>query len=646
VHLTAPEILMSAKPAIVDKDHPPAYPAGVKWDIEIPPMTLNQMVDEAIAEFGDKNALDFLGKKLTFNQLDELIDKAAKGFQDLGIQKGDRVGVFMPNSTYHFIMFFGALKAGATIVPFLSTYTEDQIQQQIEDSGAKMMVTMTLDSGVSSFYPKIENLLKKGAVPDDFKVVACPMAEILPDFKKLMYPIVKGSQITDIDYDDPVVSDNVLEYGEFMKNGGDYTPVPVTPDDIALLQYTNGTSSGAPKGVILTHGNITANVLQTEAYMVSLQEKTDSSFLQKGEEKILGILPYFHVYGMNVLMMFSMRAGAEVVILPNPRDLHQIVATVKTEKPTIAPFVPKHFQALLERKAHLPILDTLYRFLPTPFQNAIDKVREKATAKDFSHFSEIKYFMSGSEKLKVPLREAFQKATGRPILQGYGLSETSPILTAESGGKQSPAESVGFVLPRVELKIIPETLPNELPKNWEPVEIGVKGEVCARGPNVTQGYWKRPEATSKSFNEAGWFRTGDIGILDAEGRLAITGRSKDIIIVNGENVASAAIEEKIMAFKGVIEVGAVPVEDPRSGEAAVAFIRFKAGQTPPDESSLRAYLKETNTPALEIPKHIVFWPEDKELPAIGVGKQDKNVLRRLAAEQFGLKKDGPAAPHI
>jgi long-chain acyl-CoA synthetase len=576
------------------------YPSGIEWNIDIEDTDLVSLFEESVIKYADKPCIDFMGNKYSYKQVGNLIDRAAKGFQDMGVKKGSKVGIFMPNSPYHFISFLGALKAGATIVNFDSTYESSSLKRQIDDSDTSIMVTMPLDTGESSFYPKVEELIKNGEVAEDFKVILCPMSKALPFPKSLLYNIFKRNQITPVSKD-PDVRKHIVHYIDFINNDGKAKAVDHKSDDLAVLQYTGGTT-GVPKAVMLSHFNIAANIAQTKEFMVD--DSKYSSRLQSGNEKILGALPYFHVYGMNISMIFSMQIGAEVSIVPNPRDTKAVLDTIEENALTVVPLVPRHFRAIL------------------------DYTEEHGIELNW-HGRQV---MSGGAALVPALKEEFEKATGCEILQGYGLSETSPVAFSHSPLVKSQASSVGFPYPKTSAKIIESGDPAE-DADWDPLPAGGTGEICLHGPQVMQGYWKKPKESALVLKD-GWLRTGDVGFLDEDGCLHIVDRAKDMGVINGENVYAVSIEKQILQHPDIKECGAVFVTDGSSGQAAVAFIRYAEGKTPENTDSLRKYFEEIKMGKLIRPKHIVFWPETEPLPTTAVGKADKKPLKAMAKEKF------------
>lgn len=577
------------------------YPEGISWEFDIPSMSLIDVFDQSVAKYGDKPCLDFLGKRHTYNEVGELVDRAAKGLQDMGVQKGDKVGLCMPNSSYYPIMFMAAMRVGATAVNFPPTYTEPELEKLIEDSGADVIATLDLkEIGGEPFFEKINNLHKRGVLK---KIVACPLAGALPFLKSIAYRLFKGKSIADI----PRGESDIVNFKDLTANAGNYKPVKVTPDDLAVLQYTGG-STGLPKGAMLTQFNLVANVYQIDAFYGTGPAKQDeSSIMKPGQERVLAALPYFHVFGMTISMLSALQNGSEISIIPDPRDLKQVVNTLEKKKISIFPSVPRLLQALSE--------------------SPVSKGRD---------FSSLRTVISGGAALAEGVRKDFEKMTGSQIKQGYGLTETSPVASSNPAYGTLKPSSAGMPYPMTEFKISDPEDPSKV------LEIGEEhiGEICIRGPQVMKGYYNRPQETADSITEDGWFRTGDMGFMDDEGFIHIRDRLKRMIIVNGFNVYPNQIEDAFSKHSDIAEVVVIGLPDKRSGEAGKAFVRLKEGSSA-TEAEIREFL-ENHINSKEIPKYIEFVTE--ELPKTAVGKPDWKKLQDEERAKIEAQNAGPAAP--
>lgn len=536
--------------------------------------------ETAVAEWPERPCIDFLGAKWTYREIGDLIDRAAAGFRRLGVEKGTRVGLCLPNTPYYVICWFAVLKAGGIVVNFNPLYVERELKHQIDDSGTSIMVTLDLEV----MYPKVASLLGSSKLET---IVVCPMAGILPSVKRLLFTLFKGKDRAKIPADGRHVT-----FGELTSRREPVPPVKVDPEnDIAVLQYTGGTT-GVPKGAMLTHANITANAEQIVQWV-------PSHFL--GEQpKMLGVLPLFHVFAMTVVQNFGLRLGAELILLPR-FELEQVMAVIAEKKPSVFPGVP-----------------TIY--------TAINSAAEKGG----HDLSSIRVCISGGAPLPVEVRARFEKLTGCKLVEGYGLTEASPVVTCNPVEGVVKPGSIGLALPETTLSIrTPVTCEAELP-------VGEKGEVCVKGPQVMRGYWKRPGETAEQFH-AGWLRTGDIGYRDEDGYVFLVDRIKDIIICGGYNVYPRAIEEALNHHPAVEEVTVIGVPDKYRGQAPKAFVKLRDGTaaTPQD---LMAFLGDWLS-KIELPREIEI---RAALPKTMVGKLSK---KELVAEEAAAKaeRDGTAS---
>lgn len=567
------------------------FDAGVKKEIFVPNMELTRLIDEAVLKYGDRVCTDFLGAQMTYAEIGREINRAAKGLQDRGVGPGTKFGMYMPNSPYYPILFFAALKTGATVVNFDLSYTKEKLTAQVKDSGVTMMAVTELPEYIA----KLDDAYAAGNIKT---VVRCPIAAQLPGFKSLAFHFkmaVQGWRGKNAQY--KIGEESILEYDSLTDNDGIYRSVAVKPDDIAVLQYTGGTT-GTPKGAMLSHTNLVSNMLQINEFF-GAEGKTiqHPHQLKQAQETTLAALPYFHVYSMTVGMIMSMNIGAKIVIIPDPQNLKQFVKSINKDKPTLVPVVPKLLRALLDKQSELPKYN----------------------------FESVKVFISGGAALAPELKREFEQATKTTVYQGYGLSETSPVVSGHNPLAANDDDSVGYAMPNTQIKMIEITDPDSTEK-WVDVPEGETGEICVRGPQVMQGYWNKPDENKKVLQD-GWFRTGDIGHMK-DGQVYITDRIKDMININGKKIFPLEVEKKILKHPAIAECNIVNVPDKSTGEAAMAFIRFKTGAQQPTEQELRAFFDTIPLAKLEKPKHIVFWAE--ELPKTRVGKPDKKELRVIA----------------
>lgn len=553
------------------------YPQDIDWNINIPEETLCDLLDAAVLQYGNRPCIDFMGRRLTYREFGNLVDRTARGLERSGVGQGTKIGLSMSNTPYYPILFFAAMRVGATVVNYNPTYTKEEMRTQIRDSGTDVVVTLDL----KAMHDKAIELLDEQEIQ---KVVVCRFADMLPILKSYGFSFMKRAMVAP-----PDVHRGVVDFRQ-LSGGDDYTSVHAAkPDEVAVIQYTTG-STGTPKGAMLTHFNLVAAATQVEEFL-------NNPSLESGCERVLAALPYFHVFGMMSGMIASLKMGHEIVIVPDPRDVKDVMKTIGKKHVTVLPAVPRLMQAIVEHK--------------------------EAGRHDFSS---LKVVISGGSALPTSVRSAFENAVGKPglILQGYGLSETAPTATGNPMGGVNKPQSVGIPYPRTEIKIVDPENPDKT------VSLGQPGEVCIRGPQVMKGYYKRPEETAQVLTQDGWFRTGDSGYLDGDGYLHIVDRYKRMIIINGMKIAPNAIEMALGEHPSVAECVAVAVPDPRSGEAAKIFVRLKEGKTL-DQQELREFLRPRLND-MEMPKHIEY--VTAELPKAGVGKPDWKKLQDGEREKY------------
>lgn len=587
-----PDLTLEIEPlALTDRDClKSVYPTGTRWNMDIPRMDMIQFIQDSLNRYKNNPCIDFLGKKYSYKEVDELIQKAAAGLQANGIQKGDRVGLYMPNSPYYPILFFATLKIGAIAVNFCPMNTLTELRNQATDCGAKMLVTLDL----KDMFDNALALQKEGVLE---QLLVCKMDEALPFLKAQAYRLLKSSQIAKINDEDRLAHGSkkaaIVMFRDLINHQKTCMPVELSPDDVAVLQYTGGTT-GTPKGAMLTHYNLVANTLQIEEFFKASSDKPNSPALMKpGAERILASIPYFHVFGMTVTMITGMRVGGELIILPNPRDMKETMKVFQEKKPTMFPAVPRLLQAISEspkgKNTDLSCLETV---------------------------------ISGGAALPGNLRDSFEGCTGKSGLlkQGYGLTETSPVVSSNPPYGLNKPGSVGLPMPNTQIRITD-------PDNPEcTLCIGEVGEICISGPQVMKGYYNRPQETAEVLHD-GWLRTGDLGYLDEDYYLHIVDRKKRLILVNGFNVYPNQIETAIAMHPSVAECLVISVPDIRSGEAAKAFIRLKADAVDkPSAKEMRLFLKD-HLSRIELPKYFEFVSE--EILKTAVGKPDWRRMQEM-----------------
>ncbi|WP_083901619.1 long-chain fatty acid--CoA ligase [Azospirillum sp. B4] len=552
-----------------------SYPSGVDWNAPIPVKPLTDLFDSSATRFADRPFIDFLGKRYTYRQGADMVDRVAKGLQALGVGRGCNVGLFLPNTPYSVFCYYGILKTGATVVNFNPLYAERELVKQINDSEVEIMITVD----VPQCYDKMALMLGQTCLK---KIITGRMADILPFPKSVLYPLVKRKDIAH-----PPADGANLSFRRLIANDGRYRPVTIDPvEDVAVLQYTGGTT-GVPKGAMLTHANLTANTVQSALWFYQGRP---------GQERMLGVLPLFHVFAMTGVMNLSIYLGAEMILLPR-FEIEQVLDTIDKKKPTQFPAVP-----------------TIY----TAINNYKDRAKYDLSSLAFS--------ISGGAPLPLDVCQTFEGHTGCKLVEGYGLSESSPVATVNPidgpvGGKVKVG-SIGLPVPGTIIELI------DVEDGKTPVALGQRGEVCIRGPQVMKGYWKRPDETAITLRD-GRLHTGDVGYMDEDGYIYIVDRIKDMILAGGYNVYPRNVEEAIYLHPAVNECIVLGVPDPYRGQTVKAYIKLTEGHSL-TQAELCDFLRDKLS-AIELPKQVEF---RDELPKTMIGKLSrKALLDELAAQQ-------------
>jgi long-chain acyl-CoA synthetase len=543
------------------------YPKDVDWHQKFTPAPLYDLLDSAVAKYGPKTATNFLGKALTYKEIGQATERAAAGLQKLGIKKGSKVGLLLPNCPTFIIYYFAVLKAGGTVVNYNPLYTLDELAFQVKDSETEIMVTLDL----KVLFDKVEGLMKAGALK---RSIVASFPSLLPGAKSVLFKLFKAKEMAHPNKSP--VAGSVVWDEEVRNNDGKYQRVDIDPvNDVAVLQYTGGTT-GTPKGAMLTHANVGINAQQSKAWATNLQP---------GGERVLAALPFFHVFAMTAVMNFALSQGAELVIMPR-FVLDDAMKLIDKSKPTVMPGVPTMYIAMLNH----PKLKSF-------------------------NMSSLKFCLSGGAPLPVDVKQRFEKLTGCKLVEGYGLSETSPAATCNPLEGPVKEGSIGQPLPATIISL------RDLADPSKEVPLGEKGEICIKGPQVMKGYWKRPEETGSQFI-GDFLRTGDVGIMDEQGFTFIVDRIKDLIICSGYNVYPRRVEEAIYEHAAVEEVTVIGIKDQYRGEAPKAFIKLKAGMQA-TEADIRKHL-ETKLSKIELPAEIEF---RDALPKTMIGKLSKKELK-------------------
>ena len=541
-----------------------AYPKEIDWAFDEQPGTLTDLLDTAVRRFGPRPALDFLGRRWTYAELGALVDRAATGFCRMGAGKGTRIGLCLPNSPYFVIAFFAALKAGATVVNFNPLYVEAELAAQAEDSGTTIMVAIDLDP----IFLRVLGLLGRGTVK---RVVACRFHRALRPLKAVAFRVANRRMLASVPRND----DRVVTFDHLVASAPILFPPIAVPEDLAVLQYTGGTT-GTPKGVMLTHANLVANCRQVQRWFPESRP---------GEERMLAVLPLFHVFALTTAMNAGLAWGAELVLLPRFAP-PQLFAALRRRRPTLFPGVPTLFKAILDHGA----------------------------TKD--DLASVRACISGGAPLPLAVKAAFEAASGCVLVEGYGLTEAGPVCFCNPVRGENRAGTIGLPLPGVQAEI------RALDDPARRVPNGERGELVVRGPNVMRGYWQRPADTDAVTTPDGWLRTGDVGIMDADGYVTLVDRIKDLIICSGYNVYPRTVEEALYAHPDIAAATVLGMPDSYRGESVAAFVQLRPGAAL-TEAALDAFLRERLSP-VEMPRLIEI---RAELPRTAVGKLSRKELR-------------------
>jgi long-chain acyl-CoA synthetase len=541
-----------------------AYPDGIDWVFDEKPGTLTALLDAAVARFGPRPALDFLGRRWSYAELGAQVDRVAAGFIRMGAGPGTRIGLCLPNSPYFVIAFFAALKAGATVVNFNPLYVEAELAAQAADSGTSIMVAIDLQP----IFGRVLGLLGGGTVK---RVVACRFHRALRPLKGVAFRVANLRMLASVPRND----DRVVTFDSLLAAPPAAALAAVAPEDLAVLQYTGGTT-GTPKGVMLTHANLVANCRQVQRWF------PDS---RPGEERMLTVLPLFHVFAMTTAMNAGLAWGAELVLLPRFAP-PLLLAVLRRRRPTLFPGVPTLFKAILDNGA---------------------------TADDLAS---VRSCISGGAPLPLEVKRAFEAASGCVLVEGYGLTEASPVCFCNPVRGENRAGTIGLPLPGVRAEI------RALDDPGRTVAPGERGELVLRGPNVMRGYWQRPADTAAVTTPDGWLRTGDVGFMDADGYVTLVDRIKDLIICSGYNVYPRMVEEALYAHPDIAAATVLGMPDSYRGESVAAFVQLRAGSTL-TEAALHEFLAARLSP-VEMPRLIEI---RAELPLTAIGKLSRKELR-------------------
>lgn len=546
-----------------------AYRHPTDWNQSFPPLSLPAMLAESVARKGEAPMLDFMGRRFSYAEVARGVARVARGLQQRGIGKGSRVGLFLPNVPHYVAAYYGALAAGATVVNFSPLYTVAELEAQVEDSATDTLFTVS----AAALLPTALAVLDGSSLK---RLVVGSVAGGLPAAKSVLYRLFRRRETAPLP-DDP----RVIRFSALVDNDGRADPAAIDPEqDIALIQYTGGTT-GTPKGAMLTHQNLTANARQVN----SIDPDRDA------DDRILGVLPFFHVFANTAVLNRTVLNGGMIAMLPR-FDAKQTLQAITRTKATALPGVPTMYQALLD---HPDLTKT--------------------------DFSSLRVCISGGAPMPAELRDKFVAATGASLVEGYGLTESSGVVSTNPYEGPVKAGTIGQPIPATHIRLLDKEDPTRDAPAGEP------GELAVKGPQIMRGYWNRPDADKDSFTADGWLRTGDVATIDADGYIRIVDRLKDMIAVGGFKVYPSEIEHKLYQHPAVKEAIVLGVPDAYRGEVPKAFVTLEDGYEASGDA-LAAWLN----PQLGKHERVSTVEVRESLPKTMIGKLDRKALRAEAME--------------
>ena len=574
---TTKGIIMSIEPIWIK-----SYEQGVPVSVDTVDHLLSDELAATANRFPGRPALHLILKylplglaiqsRMTFRELDLASNRLAHVLQDLGLQAGERVAIMLPNIPQQVVSLFGISKAGCVVVNTNPIYTAPELQHQFKDSNAKAVICMS--GGVNT----IRSIQNETEIEH---IIVTDINSSLPGLsKKLAAKSLRQlGHIADVVYGNGLYNWDAL----MSQQSAAALAATASPDDPAVMQYTGGTT-GLPKAAVLTHRSLLTNVSMTQSWIPTLTE---------GMEVMMGALPFFHVFGMSIEVFLSIRIGARLVITPNPRDTEHNLKLVQNEKVTIFPGVPAMYNAIINH----------------------EKVQQY-------NMRSVQICISGGAPLPLTVQETFNRITGGQLVEGYGLTECSPVVAANPIKGRVKNGTIGVPFPGTEIRIV--NLEADENGQFTDVEPGAEGELCVRGPHTMKEYWNRPEETAATLDADGWLHTGDIVTMDEDGYLTIVDRKKDLIIVSGYNVVPREVEEVLYQHDAILEAAVAGLPDPQRGEIVKAYLVTKPGQTL-TEDAIREHCAQSLAP-YKVPRAFAF---KEELPKTLVGK----ILRRALVEE-------------
>ncbi len=544
------------------------YPKGVPTEIDpLAAGTIADILADSARKFADRPAYESFGKKLTYAEIERASKAVTSWLQASGFVKGDRIAIMMPNVMAYPAVMFAVIRGGFTVVNVNPLYTPRELEHQLNDSGAKALFVL------ENFAHVVEEA--RPGLKTVQKIVLATAGDLL-GLKGMIVNLV-ARKVKKVVKPFSLPGADTLKALLAAHAGREPKPAAISPDDIAFLQYTGGTT-GVSKGATLLHRNITANVMQCDAWITPFVDQ------MKTQPVMITALPLYHIFALTACAIYMQRLGGCCLLIANPRDIPGFIKTLQGARFTMICGVNTLFNALLN----------------APGFEKID-------------FSGLQFAIAGGMAMQAPVAKRWKAATGKPVIEGYGLSETSPVATVNPLTLDEFSGTIGYPVPSTDIKLL--TTEGKTPALGEP------GELCIKGPQLMAGYWNRPEETAKAMTADGYFRTGDVAIMTPDGQFKIVDRLKDMILVSGFNVYPNEVEEVIASHPGVLEVAVIGLPDARSGESVAAYVVRKDPAL--TEEAVQAHCREGLT-AYKVPKTVVF---REALPKTNVGKVLRRVLR-------------------
>jgi long-chain acyl-CoA synthetase len=536
-----------------------------QWDTNFPPATMVDLFEASAAAHPSAPLLDFMGRKYSYAETLDGVNRVACGLNALGYGRGDRIGLFLPNVPHYVAAYYGILKLGATVVNFSPLYSVEELAAQVEDSGTRLLFTLS----ASALLPTALKVLEQSGLE---RLVVGSVAGALPPAKSLFYRWFKAKEVA------PRPADpRILAFSKLIANQGGCDSVTLDPDnDLALIQYTGGTT-GVPKGAMLTHQNLSANARQVA--------QLDPEF-GKSKDSILGVLPFFHVFANTCVLNRTVLTGGEIVMLPR-FNAKQALAELRRTRPRSLPGVPTMYQALLD----------------TPGMKPAD-------------FSSLRYCISGGAPLPAQLKEQWERVTGARVIEGYGLSESSGVVSTNPYDGLNKPGTIGQPLAATRVRLVDKEDPTRPPPPGEP------GEIVVSGPQIMKGYWNRPDADNQVFVDDHWLRTGDVGTIDEDGYIRIVDRLKDMIAVGGFKVFPSQIEAVLYRHPAIKEALVIGLPDAYHGELPHAYVVLDEEAEPISGPDLSLWLNGQLGKHERVSEVVVR----KSLPKTMIGKLSRKDL--------------------